>query len=92
MQRFSATVSSPAKRWYARVTASKLAALERKILKTAFGHVVCSVRELDELRRIAPSARIAVIENGVDVASFSPGPDVASPVRKQTPKKSCSSA
>lgn len=76
MQRFSATVSSPGKRWYARLTASKLAALEREILKTAFGHVVCSVRELDELRRLAPSARIAVIENGVDVARFSPGADV----------------
>jgi glycosyltransferase involved in cell wall biosynthesis len=76
MRRFGATVSSPAKRWYARLTASKLAALEQDILKTAFGHVVCSARELEELRRIAPSARIAVIENGVDVASFSPRADV----------------
>lgn len=76
MRRFSDTVSSPPKRWYARITASKLAALEHEILKTAFGHVVCSVRELEELRRIAPSARIAVIENGVDVASFSPAVDV----------------
>ena len=75
MQRFSATVSSPAKRWYARLTARKLASLEQHILKTGFGHVVCSNRELEELRRIAPSARIAVIENGVDVASFSPGGD-----------------
>jgi glycosyltransferase involved in cell wall biosynthesis len=82
MQRFSATVSSPAKRWYARLTASKLASLEQDILKTAFGHVVCSVRELDELRRIAPSARIAVIENGVDVASFSPGADALPPAPK----------
>ena len=47
MRRFSATVSSPAKRWYARLTASKLASLEQEILKTAFGHVVCSVRELE---------------------------------------------
>jgi len=75
MRRFSATVSSSAKRWYARLTASKLEMLERDILKTAFGHVVCSVRELEELRRIAPSARIAVIENGVDVASFSSSTD-----------------
>jgi sugar transferase (PEP-CTERM/EpsH1 system associated) len=71
MRRFSDTVSSPAKRWYARLTASKLAALEREILQNAFGHVVCSAREREELRRIAPAARIAVIENGVDVAGFS---------------------
>jgi glycosyltransferase involved in cell wall biosynthesis len=75
MQRFSATVSSPAKRWYARLTARKLASLEQHILKTAFGHIVCSHREREELLHIAPSARIAVIENGVDVASFSPAGD-----------------
>ena len=76
MQRFSSTVPSPAKRWYARRTARKLASLERHILKTAFGHIVCSSREMEELRRIAPSARIAVIENGVDVAGFSPCGDI----------------
>ena len=70
MQRFGATVSSGAKRWYARMTASKLASLERDILKTALGHVVCSEREQEELKQIAPSARVAVVENGVDVASF----------------------
>ncbi len=82
MRRFSATISSPAKRWYAGLTASKLASLEQDILQTAFGHVVCSVREREELRRIAPSARIAVIENGVDVASFSPGAGVSPPSHK----------
>ena len=76
MRRFGATASSFGKRWYARLTASKLALLEQDILQTAFGHVVCSQRELEELRHIAPSARIAVIENGVDVAGFSSGADV----------------
>jgi glycosyltransferase involved in cell wall biosynthesis len=82
MVRFSAAVSSPLKRWYARLAASKLASLEREILKTGFGHVVCSQRELEELRHIAPSARIAVIENGVDVASFLPGTVAAPRTRK----------
>jgi glycosyltransferase involved in cell wall biosynthesis len=81
MQRFSATVSSPAKRWYARLTASKLAALEQGILKTAFGHVVCSEREREALQRLAPSARIAVIENGVDVAGFAAAADNSLPTR-----------
>jgi glycosyltransferase involved in cell wall biosynthesis len=71
MRRFSATVSSPAKRWYARLTSRKLASLELHILETAFGHVVCSARECEELTHRAPSARIAVVENGIDVASFS---------------------
>ena len=82
MRRFGATASSPVKRWYAHLTARKLASLEQHILKTAFGHVVCSDRELEELRRIAPSARIAVIENGVDVASFSPGVNVSGQAHK----------
>ena len=75
MRRFSATVASPAKRLYARLTASKLASLEQHILQTSFGHVVCSAREREELARIAPSARIAVIENGVDVAGLAAGAD-----------------
>jgi glycosyltransferase involved in cell wall biosynthesis len=70
MQRYSATVSSRARSTYARLTASKLAALERQILKTALGHVVCSDREKDELRRLEPSARVAVVENGVAVSGF----------------------
>lgn len=82
MRRFSVTASSPAKRWYARLTASKLSQVERHILKTAFGHVVCSAREREELRRIAPSARIAVIENGVDVSAFCPPQEAAGEVRK----------
>ena len=70
MQRYSATVSSRARSVYAHLTASKLAALERQILKTALGHIVCSDREKDELRRIEPSARVAVVENGVAVSGF----------------------
>jgi sugar transferase (PEP-CTERM/EpsH1 system associated) len=82
MQRFGDTVSSGAKRWYARLTASKLAALERGILKTALGHVVCSEREQKELKQIAPLARIAVVENGVDVASFAGAAEGSTESRK----------
>jgi glycosyltransferase involved in cell wall biosynthesis len=71
MQRYSSTVSSRARSWYARLTASKLARVERDVLRTALGHVVCSQRESQELHRIQPSARVEVIENGVDTASFS---------------------
>jgi glycosyltransferase involved in cell wall biosynthesis len=70
MRRYSATVSSRPRSVYASLTASKLAALEREILQTAFGHVVCSDRERDQLLRLAPAARVAVVENGVDSARF----------------------
>lgn len=70
MLRYRAIAPSSARRWYATSTAHKLAALERQTLHTAFGHVVCSQRERDQLHQIAPEARIAVVENGVDVSYF----------------------
>jgi glycosyltransferase involved in cell wall biosynthesis len=71
MRRFAESTSSTARRIYANVTARKLAALEREILEGAFGHVVCSEREGIQLQAIAPRARIAVVENGVDCGYFS---------------------
>ena len=70
MHRYSATTASLARRWYAAQTARKLERLETDILGTAFGHIVCSARERDKLRRIVPGARIEVIENGVDTRYF----------------------
>ena len=70
MGRYGATIQSPLRRWYAGRTAAKLEKLERKILQTAFGHVVCSERERERLLEAVPKARIAVIPNGVAVASF----------------------
>jgi len=70
MRRYRFTVRSPERRWYARVTAGKLQAVERKILSRAFGHIVCSERERCELHRIVPAARIATVENGVDCPYF----------------------
>lgn len=70
MRRYSVTMPSRARRWYARYTAPKMARLEDYILRTAFGHVVCSEREREVLRHTAPEARIEVIENGVDTGYF----------------------
>lgn len=71
MRRFSETVHSPGRRLYGSMTAGRLERLEREILKTAFGHVVCSQREQQQLLAIAPQARVAVIDNGVDTHYFS---------------------
>lgn len=70
MRRYSETVASQAKRWYARRTAAKLSQLEQEILRTACGHVVCSQREREQLQQIVPQARIAVVPNGVDTQYF----------------------
>ncbi len=69
MRRFSETARPP-KSWYAALTAGKIEALEKWILGDAFGHVVCSERERVQLSAIAPSARLAVIGNGVDTRYF----------------------
>jgi polysaccharide biosynthesis protein PslH len=73
MRRYSAAAPGTARRWYAGYTATKLERLESRILQTAFGHIVCSERERGQLLSIAPKARVAVIENGVDVRYFAGG-------------------
>jgi polysaccharide biosynthesis protein PslH len=70
MRRYSTQAASPGRKLYAAITARRLAVLERSILHTGFGHIVCSERERDQLLRLAPLSRIAVIENGVDTAGF----------------------
>jgi len=70
LRRYSATVASRPRRWYAKQTAAKLEALEGEILRNAFGHVVCSGREREQLIATTPKARIAVVENGVDTGYF----------------------
>lgn len=70
MRRYSAVVSTPARRIYSAWTARQMERLERSILRTGFGHVVCSQREQQELHRMDSAARVAVIPNGVDTAYF----------------------
>jgi glycosyltransferase involved in cell wall biosynthesis len=80
MTRYGGRERNPTKAWYARHTARKMQALERSILNSAYGHLVCSAREQKQLRSIAPDARIEVIENGVDAASFTPAKEPGSSV------------
>ncbi len=56
---------------YARRTAHLLRRCEQKFLGLGDAHTVCSERERQILLKLDPSARVAVIENGVDVAYFS---------------------
>jgi polysaccharide biosynthesis protein PslH len=81
MDRYAANTRSFARRLYASITARRLRALERTILSTAYGHVVCSRRERDQLVDAAPTARIEVIDNGVDTEFYGAVIPVAHPHR-----------
>jgi sugar transferase (PEP-CTERM/EpsH1 system associated) len=70
MQRYAELQSSWAKSLYARLTSRRLAAVERDLVVKRYGNIVCSERERKQLSALAPTARIAVVENGVDTSYF----------------------
>ncbi len=74
MARFADNLRPSARKLYASRTANKLAAIEKQVLEQAAGHIACSERDAEQLRTMAPQARVAVIGNGVDVASFANNP------------------
>jgi glycosyltransferase involved in cell wall biosynthesis len=70
MRRYQAGAGSLVRRLYSAVTARRMERLERSTLRSAFGHLVCSERERQQLRQMVPAARVAVAPNGVDTAYF----------------------
>lgn len=70
MRRYSESAGSFPRRFYARATAAKLEACERKVLKLADAVCVPSQRERDVVVQWAPEAAIEVVENGVDAAHY----------------------
>jgi sugar transferase (PEP-CTERM/EpsH1 system associated) len=70
LQRYAETAKSAPRRFYAHRTEQRMAALESKLLHSQAGHIICSAREATQLKSLAPEARLAVIENGVDAAAF----------------------
>jgi glycosyltransferase involved in cell wall biosynthesis len=77
MRRYASLVESPARKLYAAVTGRRLAALEQRILRGSFGHLVCSEREREQLHCLVPRARIRVVENGVDTRYFESSGEVS---------------
>lgn len=78
MARFAENTGNPAKRWYAGMTAKKLARYEAAV-SMQFGRVfVCSADDRERLRQLASSANIDVVPNGIDVDAFAPDSSVAS--------------
>jgi glycosyltransferase involved in cell wall biosynthesis len=73
--RYAAAAPSPVHALYARFTGRQLAQFEGRALACPRAlHLFCSQREIDQLQPAAPQARLALIPNGVDTASFTPAP------------------
>jgi sugar transferase (PEP-CTERM/EpsH1 system associated) len=62
--------SSVPRRWVYRREAKRLEAFERHVTRLATATLVVNARERNTLTSIAPGARVAVVENGVDVDAF----------------------
>jgi sugar transferase (PEP-CTERM/EpsH1 system associated) len=71
MLRYSSHAPDPARKLYARLTARKLSKLEQHMLNQFDAHLAVSHRDRSRLTEMNRSARIFVIENGVDVSRFS---------------------
>lgn len=76
LERYATTLRSVPRRWYAAATIRKLRRLERRVFADADLVWVCSPREPDLVRRIAPSACVAAVPNGVDTTTLAPVADV----------------
>lgn len=72
LYRYARQCATGARKLYSTYTAFRMASLERDLLLSSLGHIVCSPRERSELLAISPAARIAVVENGVDTSYFQP--------------------
>jgi glycosyltransferase involved in cell wall biosynthesis len=70
IRRYSARVTWLPKKAYAAITARRMAATESWLLRVGLGHTVCSAREREHLLALAPTARVALVENGVDLDYF----------------------
>lgn len=71
MRRYGAQMAGAPRRFYARLTAHRLAQLERRIMRAFDAHLTVSDRDRAQLLQLAPAAPVFTIENGVNVEYFS---------------------
>src|ERR1041385_6881640 len=70
MQRYSEQEKSAPRRAYARRTARLMKDFEQRALAEFDAHVAVSQRDAEALRSVNPSAKVFVIENGVDSSYY----------------------
>jgi sugar transferase (PEP-CTERM/EpsH1 system associated) len=80
-QRYYDNEANPAKRWYIGVQMKKLERFERNAFTWADGATAVSDKEARLIEAFAPNARVTVIDNGVDLDYFVPGPAPPDPPR-----------
>ena len=76
-----AAEAKPPMNWIFRREARTLADLEARAMRHAYSTVAVNTREVQHLQRLAPDARIQVLENGVDVGALAPPDGPASTPR-----------
>jgi sugar transferase (PEP-CTERM/EpsH1 system associated) len=67
-----AAEAKPPLSWVFRREARTLADFEGRAMRQAYSTVAVNAREVKHLQRLAPDARIQVIENGVDLSTLAP--------------------
>lgn len=72
MQRYSEQAAGAPRRFYAQVTARRMANMEKRIMNSFDAHVTVSERDEEQLKAWAPNVPTYVIENGVNVEYYSP--------------------
>ena len=89
MWRYSEHAPTRSRHAYARTTARRLEAFERDRMNAIDGHIAVSERDRKRLLHYAPTARLSVIENGVDIEYYSDGNNSRAHeawIAKQTPR------
>jgi sugar transferase (PEP-CTERM/EpsH1 system associated) len=84
MLQYSRRAAGAARKMYARLTARRMADLEKRVAQAFDAHAVVSPADRSRLLEIAPGARVFVIDNGVDVNHYSE----ATPGRQEIARRS----
>ncbi len=79
LYRYAESSSSLRRKFYARMTASRMEELETRLLESRAAHLLCSERELARVKARVPLCRASVIENGVDTSRYDPAIPAGSP-------------
>lgn len=71
IRQYSERAPTPWRRAYARLTARRMSEIEREAMLKFDAHVVVSEADRARLLDIEPSARVFIVDNGVDVGHYS---------------------
>lgn len=72
MQRYGEQTKGAPRRAYAKLTAHRMADMEKRIVREFDAHLTVSERDRDQIMALLPTAPVHVIENGVNVEYYSP--------------------